>query len=110
MRALGDGLAFLLELAALVAFAYWGFTLDAGLAVRIALGLAAPAAMVVVWGRWLAPRSTRRLGMPGLVVAKLVVFGLAVAALAAAGAGVLAAVFAGLAVLHLVLAVAVNRV
>jgi Protein of unknown function (DUF2568) len=110
VKAVNAGLAFLLELAALVALAYWGFTLDAGTVARVALGLGAPAAMVVVWGRWLAPRSPRRPAMPWLVVAKLVVFALAAAALAAAGLGVLALVFAALAVLHLVLAVAVNQV
>ena len=60
MGALSLGVRFLLELVLLGSLAWWGFTLDAPLAVRILAGLAAPALAGVVWGRWIAPRATGR--------------------------------------------------
>ncbi|MEU5937814.1 YrdB family protein [Micromonospora sp. NPDC047548] len=50
--------AFLLELAALVAAGWWGFTLDAGLPVRLLAGLGAPLLIAVVWGTFCSPRAT----------------------------------------------------
>jgi hypothetical protein len=41
IRIVNDGLAFLLEIAALVALAVWGFTVGANPAVRLLLGLGA---------------------------------------------------------------------
>jgi hypothetical protein len=55
---------FLLELALLAVLAWWGFGLDAPLALRIAAGLAAPAVALAVWSRWIAPRAERRLADP----------------------------------------------
>ena len=56
-------LAFLLEIAALVALAVWGFTVAPNLVLRLVLGLGAPAVLVAVWGLWLAPTSD--LNRPG---------------------------------------------
>ena len=55
---------FLLELLLLAALAWWGFTLDAPILVRILVGLAAPAGAAVLWGRWIAPRARGRLRDP----------------------------------------------
>ncbi len=109
LRVANDGLAFVLELAALAALAVWGFTVDAVWPLRVALGLGAPMLLIVVWGLLLAPQADHRLAMPWLLVAKLVVFGLAAAALAAAGHPRLAVVLGVLAVLNLGLAVAWNQ-
>jgi Protein of unknown function (DUF2568) len=109
MRAANDGLAFLLELAALAALGSWGFTLGPNLSVRIALGLGAPALMIVVWGWWLAPRSEHRLQLPWLILAKIGVFGLAVVALAVTGHPWLAAALAALTTVNLTLAAAWER-
>jgi Protein of unknown function (DUF2568) len=62
--ALALGVRFALELVLLVALAWWGFTADAPTALRVAFGLAAPAAALLVWGRWIAPRAERRLDDP----------------------------------------------
>jgi hypothetical protein len=96
-----DGLAFLLEIAALVALAVWGFTVGANLAVRLLLGLSAPAVLIAIWSVWLAPGSDNRLDMPWLVIVKVVVFGLATVALAAAGHPRLATLLGVLAVVNL---------
>ncbi|MGC1213385.1 MAG: YrdB family protein [Micromonospora sp.] len=57
MKGLLLGLAFLLELAMLVAAGWWGFTLDAGLGVRLLAGLGAPLLIAVVWGVFCSPRA-----------------------------------------------------
>jgi hypothetical protein len=54
-------LALLLELGVLVALAYWGFATGATIPVKIVLGMGAPAAVIIVWAIWGAPRSERRL-------------------------------------------------
>jgi hypothetical protein len=84
MKAANLALKFLLELAALAAFAYWGAKTGSG-AVSILLAIAAPLAMIVVWGRFAAPRSPTRLPTPQRVPLELGVFALAALALLDAG-------------------------
>src|SRR5262245_9961005 len=84
---------FILELCMLAAFAYWGFTTGNGLAMQILLGVGAPLLVAVIWGIFLAPRSSRRVGRPLHEVLELVIFGLAFAALYAAGQPVLTGIF-----------------
>jgi hypothetical protein len=90
-------LAFLLELAAMAAFAIWGAT------VNVAVAIAAPAVMVLLWAVFAAPRSGRRLPAAWRAVFQLTIFALAAVALVAAGSAVaglvLAVVAAGNAVL-----------
>jgi uncharacterized protein DUF2568 len=104
VKTANDVLAFLLELAAIVALVVWGFTVGANVPARLALGLCSPALLIVGWAVWLAPASQHRLPTPWLVPAKLVVFGLVVAALVGAGHARAGAVFAAVVVLNLALA------
>ena len=67
------------------------------------LVVAAPLAVAIVWGRWMAPRSSTRVGDPWRLIIELLVFGSAVAALARADQPVLAAVLAAATALHLAL-------
>jgi hypothetical protein len=77
-------LSFLLELAMLAAFAYWGFHTSTDGILRIVLGIGAPLIAIVVWGIFLAPRSSKRLtGIQQLILATII-FGLAVIALVVA--------------------------
>lgn len=48
---------FLVELCALATLAYWGFTLDAPIAVRVVLGVATPLIAAIAWGAYVAPRA-----------------------------------------------------
>ena len=96
-------LAFGLELALLAALAFWGFTADDDLLVRLALGLGAPALVIVIWAVLLAPNAKRRLPMPWLAIAKLVLFGLGALALYIANAPGLAIALAVLAVVNIAL-------
>jgi hypothetical protein len=78
-----------LELAALAAFAYWGTTLS-GAALSAVVAVVVPVAMIVLWGRFAAPTSARRLRTAWRIPFELTVFGLAAAALLAAGEAALA--------------------
>ena len=77
-------LRFLFELLALAAFAIGGWSLTSG-PLRIALAIALPVIAAVVWGLWMAPRSTRRLRDPSRFVVEVVFFLAAGAALWVAG-------------------------
>lgn len=87
------GIIFLCELAALAAYGYWGYRLEAPLIARVALLLALPIGVALVWGLFLAPKA--QYPVPGGVrlLLKTLVFGCAAAALYAAGRPRLAAIF-----------------
>ena len=76
-------LGFLLEVAMLAVFLFWGFQQASPW--NLILGLGVPAAVVVLWGAFLAPRSPRRLPQATVSWASLGLFLAAAAALAGAG-------------------------
>lgn len=95
-------LKFLLELAALAAFAIWGASSESG-ALAIAHAIIAPLIVALLWGRLAAPRSRHRLPRATRIPFELTVFALAAVALAvsdhgawAIGLGVVMAINAGL--------------
>ncbi len=90
---------FILELAAIAAFALWGASLD-GVLVSVVVGVAAPTSMVVLWGLFAAPRSSRRLPTRARVPFELSVFALATAALLALGWIAIAIAFAAVVVVN----------
>jgi hypothetical protein len=90
--------AFLSELAALAALAYWGATVADSTVARVLLGVGLPAVAIVLWGLFAAPRAVVR-RIPLVVATKILVFGAAVLALAGTGHLVLAVVLAACALL-----------
>jgi hypothetical protein len=52
-----DVVAFLVELAALLALSAWGFSAGSGPVPKVVLGLGAPAAAIALWSLFAAPRS-----------------------------------------------------
>ena len=108
LRAFGDILAFTIEMAMLAAFGYWGFRPERGGWLRSALGLGAPAVVIVV-GIFLAPKSRRRLGRAGTAALSLALFELAALALWSAGRATLAVAFAITAVVSVALTLALRR-
>lgn len=73
-------LRFVLELALLVFVAIWAASLDASGFVRLVVAIAAPVAIALIWGRWVAPKAPARLGDPerfGLEVVLFVIGGVA---------------------------------
>ncbi len=76
---------FLVEIAALVAYAWWGWRLPTTLPVRLLAAIGAPVAFAVVWGVLVAPKAPVQLATPLLVAVQVVAIGGAVAALVSAG-------------------------
>jgi anti-sigma-K factor RskA len=108
MRPANDGLRFFLELSALAAVAYWGWSEHSGVW-RWVLVVAAPAAVVLVWGRWMAPKSQTRVRDPWRLAIELLVFGGAALALWDADEPVLAIVLAAATLIHLGLTFAFDQ-
>jgi Protein of unknown function (DUF2568) len=98
LRGANLALRFLLELCALAALGYWGWTSGSG-ATRWLLAAAGVGAMAVVWGLFLAPKRRIDLSGPVRLAIEFVVFGAAAAALAATGHTALAITFAVVAVI-----------
>ena len=87
------GLAFLLELVAIAAFAYWGFNITDSTVLMIVLGVGTPILAIVLWGIFAAPKSERRLEGTAYLVFKVVFFVLAILALIVAGSDTLGILF-----------------
>ena len=97
------GLAFLLELAALIAFGLAGMLVPTGW-MQLVAGIAAAALFIVAWAIWAAPRSKRRLKGMNLLAFKVGVFAVAVAIVALIGQPAWAALFGVLVMVNLGLA------
>ncbi|GAA0800366.1 YrdB family protein [Spirilliplanes yamanashiensis] len=97
MAAVNLGVRFVLELCALAALAWGGWSVDADTWVKIVMAVLLPLLGALVWGRWVAPRASRPLPDPLRLAPEWVVFGGAVLALLFTGHPVLAATLAVLA-------------
>ncbi|MDL4816672.1 YrdB family protein [Actinomadura opuntiae] len=106
LHVLNEGLAFLLELAALAALAWWGFTTGGNAVVHILLGIGTPVLAMIVWGAFAAPRARFKVALPFVLLVKAVVFGAGALALHGVGHPALAAAFAVVALLNTALATA----
>jgi len=95
-----EALAFLLELAALAALAFWGFRVGPNLAAQLALGIGAPVALIVVWALFCAPRARVKLPKAPLMVLRTALLLGSAVALFAAGWQLAAIVFAGVIALN----------
>ena len=92
--------AFLLELGAVVAYAWWGFVVGPNLPAKIALGLGVPALAIVVWAIFGAPKSQTHLEGAAYLALQAVFFGGAALALYAAGQHVAGIAFAVIALVN----------
>ena len=101
MGALNDGFRFLLEIAALIAVAGWGFQHDG--AAKWLLGIGAPLALAVVWVTFINPNGSMVPADPWRLLLEIGVFGAAVLALAASERHGLAVALAALVAVHLAL-------
>jgi len=86
-------LAFLVELVAIAAFAFWGLAVGDGVAAKAALAIGAPLAAAVLWGLFAAPRARYKIPLAGQLAVKVLVLGGAVVTMFATGHPVLGAVF-----------------
>lgn len=108
MRAANLAIKFLLELAAIALLAAWGARTGHGL-VSIVLAVAAPAAMIVLWGRYAAPRASRRLPARRRIPLELAVFAVAGLLAYLSGLHALAITFAVAVVLNAIALSALNQ-
>ena len=92
--------AFLVELAALAALGYWGFTVGPNTLAKFALGLGAPALAIVVWAILGAPTSSAQLQGPAYLALQAVVFGSGALAFVASGQKWLGIVYAIIALVN----------
>jgi hypothetical protein len=74
-HAANEGLAFLLELAAIGVLAWWGFTTGGNVLVNVVLGLGTPVAAMVLWGMFAAPKARFKVALPYVLLVKALVFG-----------------------------------
>jgi hypothetical protein len=78
-------LRFLLELGGIASFAYWGLNAFEGTVPRIAVAIAAPVALIIVWGLVVAPKARNRIGQTARVLIGSGLLALAAVALFAVG-------------------------
>ncbi|MFV2171983.1 YrdB family protein [Actinomadura sp. LOL_016] len=104
LHVVNEGLAFLIELAAFAAIAWWGFTVGDAVLVNVVLGIGGPAAGIVLWGLFAAPKARFDAGLPIVLLVKALVFAAAALAVLGVGHPVLAAAFAATALVNTVLA------
>lgn len=96
-------LRFVLELCALGALAYWGFSTGDNLLMKILLGVGAPLLAAVLWGLFVAPKASVKVQGPVHFALQVLVFGAAIAGLVAARQAALGWIFAVVVVLNAVL-------
>lgn len=96
IRTVNLGVAFLLELAVLLAVGYWGFALTQGLVTRLLAGLGGPVLMAVLWGVFAAPKASAPLHGVADVAFRIGWFGVGAVALWGSGMPVAALALAAL--------------
>lgn len=84
---------FLIELAALASFGYWGYHFSPDRIARLALSVGAPLVIAVIWGLFIAPKATYAVTDPVRHLLQIAVFSLASLALYTSGQKMLALVF-----------------
>lgn len=98
LKRLNLAFRFALELLALLALFLFGWTRTDSLPIQLVLALAMPAAAMVAWGLFVAPRASRRLDDPARLAVESVVWFAGVLAYGFAVSWILAILF-GLAVI-----------
>lgn len=89
---------FLTELALLAVFVATGVALGGDPAMQVALGVLLPAVALAVWGRFVAPKASRRLSDPARLSVEVALFLVSAVALALVDHATLALVYGALAI------------
>lgn len=99
LRIVNLAVRFVLELAALAAFAYWAARLDMPRGLRILVAILVPMVVAALWGLFISPKARFSTGRAGQVGLGLIVFLAASAALFVRGQSAIGLAFACTAVL-----------
>jgi hypothetical protein len=70
-----------MEIAALLSAAYWGFHTGNGWTMKSVLGIGSPFLLMMVWGRFIAPKAPKPISPNLRVFLQLLIFGFAAGAL-----------------------------
>lgn len=103
MKVLNMVLAFLVELAALAGYAYWGFQTPENTIWKFVAGLGLPLLFIIIWSQIFAPKAPFRLEYPWLFIGKLIILLGGAVLLYLTGREVWGLVLGGLVILNLVL-------
>ena len=87
-------LRFILEVCALVAFAYWGFQSSQGIVMKFVLGIGTPLLIAIIWSVFGSPHAPIPAKGFQRILLELLIFGLAALALYASGKATLAMIYA----------------
>lgn len=93
-------LRLILEVCALVAISYWGFTTGKGILIKWLMGLGFPIIIMFIWGMFGSPAAPMPLSGIYRVLLELAIFTVASLALFASGRTTLAIVFAVLVIIN----------
>jgi hypothetical protein len=99
VKAINLSIAFLLELCMLAALAYWGFQATESGLINATLGICTPLFAILIWARYMAPKSESHLTGWRYLLVKALLYGLTAILLASTGKLTLAIAFAGVAVI-----------
>jgi hypothetical protein len=99
-----EGLAFLIELLALAAFAWWGAETGGGLLLRLLLGIGAPLVAAVLWGLFASPKARIKRSLPEVIAVKALILLAAMICVDVTGHRTLAIVFGVVAAANTVIA------
>jgi hypothetical protein len=94
LKGINLGVRFLLELCMLAAVGYWGFKTHSSWAMKILFGIGLPILIAVIWGYFMAPKSTHRLSGVLFTVMDIILLGSGAVALYASGQVTLAWIYA----------------
>ncbi len=99
---------FLLEIAMLVSFMYWGFHLDTSLLVKILFGIGTPILVAIIWGTFIAPKASIPVSVPIRILLQIILFSSAAVALYFSEKGTLAIIFGTVVLIEMILMYLLN--
>jgi hypothetical protein len=94
---------FLLELAMLAAYSYWGFRIDKGMLTKLLFGIGIPIVVAVIWGTFISPKASIPVTTTIRIVLQAILFGCSVLALYYSGKTTLAVIFGMIILIEMIL-------
>jgi len=105
MKLINLSVSFLLELWMLAAYAYWGIHATSNGFVNAILAIGSSFLAILIWARFMAPKSEKHLSGWSYLILKAVLYGLAALLLASSGKVTIAITFVIIAIISEMLAI-----